>query len=241
MILSTTRSNSDSILSLIRRGFVDGYLVMEISLGDPRIDLLASAGVPFALIGRPRHLDGLHLVDLDFEHAITLAVQHLHELGHRHLALFCRSDGPMRDYGPTFRMRQRFQQEMQRLGTHGIFAMSDATPAAGAQLLLDTLRKHPDTTAIISSNTESIPGVFRAASDQGISIPDDLSILGIVSPRIAEFLSPPVTTVDFPAEAMGRYGIDFLIDQLEGRSTGPQQLILQSHVTTRSSTGPVRG
>jgi DNA-binding LacI/PurR family transcriptional regulator len=239
MILSTTRSNNDSILSLIRRGFVDGYLVMEISLGDPRIDLLTNSGVPFALIGRPRDLTGLHLVDLDFEHAIAIAVEHLHGLGHRHIALFCRSDGPLRDYGPTFRMRQSFEREMQHFGIHGVFAMSEATPAAGALLLLDTLRKHPETTAIISSNTESIPGVFRAASDLGISIPAALSILGIVSPRIAEFLSPPVTTVDFPAEAMGRYGIDFLIDQLEGRASQPQQLILQSQVTTRSSTGPV--
>jgi DNA-binding LacI/PurR family transcriptional regulator len=240
MILSTTRSNNESILSLIRRGFVDGYLVMEISLGDPRIDLLANAGAPFALIGRPRHLDGLHLVDFDFEHAIAIAVAHLCDLGHRHVALFCGSDGPLRDYGPTFRMRQSFQREIQRPGMQGIFAMCDATPAAGAHLVLDTLRKHPETTAIICSNTESIPGVFRAASDRGIAVPGDLSILGIVSRRIAEFLSPPVTTVDFPAEAMGRFGIDFLIDQLEGRSTEPQQLILQSQVTTRSSTGPVR-
>ena len=240
MILSTTRSNNESILSLIRRGFVDGYLVMEISLGDPRIDLLANAGAPFALIGRPRNLDGLNLVDFDFEHAVTLAVAHLYDLGHRHVALFCGSDGPMRDYGPTFRMRQSFQREYQRPGMHGIFAMCDSTPVAGAQLLLETLRKYPETTAIICSNTECLPGVFRAASDHGIAIPADLSILGIVSTRIAEFLSPPVTTVDFPAEAMGQFGVDFLIDQLEGRTTEPQQRILRSEITTRSSTAPVR-
>jgi DNA-binding LacI/PurR family transcriptional regulator len=240
LILSTTNSTRENILSLIRRGFVDGYLVMEVSLADPRIELLSSANVPFALIGRPRELSGLHLVDLDFEHAIAIAVDHLYQLGHRAIAVLCRTDGPLKDYGPTFRMRRSFEEQQRKLGINGVFRTCEANPAAGETAVDRILHEHPDITAIISSNTESIPGVFRAATERGIAVPADLSILGIVSPRIAEFLSPSVTTVDFPAEEMGRRGVDFLIDQLEGRVETPQQLVLRSSVTIRSSTGPVR-
>jgi DNA-binding LacI/PurR family transcriptional regulator len=102
------------------------------------------------------------------------------------------------------------------------------------------LAEQPDVTAVITPNTEAIPGMFRAAQQKTIQVPEQLSILGVLSPRVAEFLSPPITAVDVPAEEMGRRGVDFLIDQLEGGVPQPQQLVLRSSLTIRASTGPRR-
>jgi DNA-binding LacI/PurR family transcriptional regulator len=62
----------------------------------------------------------------------------------------------------------------------------------------------------------------------------------VLSPRTAELLVPPLTSVDFPAEAMGRDGVEFLIDSLEGGDDQPQQKLFQPSITVRASTGIAR-
>lgn len=238
LVLSTTQSTREQVLSLLRRGFVDGFVVMEVSLSDPRVDLLIKEKAPFALIGRRQDNTGQSFVDLDFEHAIEIAVEHLAGLGHRTIAVICRNDGSRNDYGPTARMRQSFNRLKELQGLRGDVFTCAAHPAAGAELLDTILKELPDVTAMITSNTESITGLFRSAHEKQIVVPDDLSIVGLISSRVAEFLRPAITAVDFPVEEMGRKGVDFLIDQLEGGVSEPQQLVLRSSVIIRATTGP---
>jgi DNA-binding LacI/PurR family transcriptional regulator len=224
----------------MRRGFVDGYVVMEVSLSDTRVDILRHEGVPFSLIGRVGNNDGLNYVDLDFEHVVEVALDHLIELGHRSIALISRENSAIGDYGPTTRMRSSFDRRMAEDGFTGRVYTAPANPAVGPDVFNRVLAEQPDVTAVITPNTEAIPGMFRAAQQKTIQVPEQLSILGVLSPRVAEFLNPPITAVDFPVEEMGRRGVDFLIDQLEGGVTRPQQLVLRSTLTIRASTGPRR-
>ncbi|MGB3306456.1 MAG: LacI family DNA-binding transcriptional regulator [Thermomicrobiales bacterium] len=241
LILSTTGHSTEHVLSLLHRGFVDGYLVMEVALTDPRVDLLMQKQVPFALIGRRADNTGLHFIDLDFEHAIELAMTHLISLGHRSIGLLCRFDGDLHEYGPTVRMSNRFRHVADNYGICGTVATCPASPGAGDDALNAVLASQPNLTALVCSNTESITGILRSAAELGRKIPDDLSLVGIISPRLAEFLTPPITAVDFPAAEMGRRGVDLLIDQLEGSVDAPQQLVLRSSVTVRGSTSRVPG
>ncbi len=241
LMLSTVNRAEDRELLILRRGFVDGYILMEVSLSDPRIDLLQRTNVPFALIGRRADNSGLHLVDLDFEHSIQIAIEHLRGLGHDSIGLLCRSNGELHDYGPTVRMRRQFDAEICQHGLTGRYYACAANPEAGTNVFKAIIRKQPGITALICSNTEAITGVIRGAIGHSVSIPNDLSIIGLLSPRLAEFLNPPITAVDFPAGEMGRRGVDFLIDQLEGRTGNPQQLVIRSTVTVRSSTRRVPG
>lgn len=238
LILSTTGTVDSMVFSPLQRGVVDGYLLMEVSISDPRIESLSRNGVPFALIGRRSDNQGLHLVDLDFEHAIELTIDHLTELGHRSLALVCRSVPDMPGYAPTVRMANRFTELVETRNLQGRSYICDPSRQAGADILHTIRANSQGTTAVICSNPELASGLLHAAAALDLGIPADLSIMGIISPRIAEFLTPPITAVDFPVDDMGRRGVDFLIDQLEGSAESPQQLILRSSVTVRASTGP---
>ncbi len=239
LILSTTNDAEEDVLSLIQRGFVDGYVLMEITMSDPRIDLLKIKNVPFAIIGRQADNTGLHFVDLDFQYAVDLAVDHLLDLGHRHIGLLCRSAGESLGYGPTVRMRERFEERQRDLGFCGLFHTCGGDPHDGETAFEMLLAIDPNLTALISSNTEAISGIVKAAAAMNVSIPADVSLVGMLSPRIAEFLVPPITGIDFPAEEMGQRGVDLLIDQLEGRVQEPQQLVLSPSITVRSSTARV--
>jgi transcriptional regulator with XRE-family HTH domain len=88
------------LLSLYRSAQVEGVILMEIHMDDWRVELLKKYDYPFVMIGRCADNTGLSFVDLDFEAAIVIAVDHLVQLGHRHIAFF--NSGALRQPSALF-------------------------------------------------------------------------------------------------------------------------------------------
>jgi LacI family transcriptional regulator len=65
----------------------------------------------------------------------------------------------------------------------------------------------------------------------------DISLIGILSPRMAEMTVPPLTNIDFPYSTMGYMGAELHIRQLEGETLSVQEL-LKPPLTIRQSSGP---
>jgi DNA-binding LacI/PurR family transcriptional regulator len=241
LVLSTNDNTDDHLLSMIERGFVDGYILMEIALHDSRVDLLKQRRLPFTMIGHCAENDGLDYVDVDFDFAVESALDYLTKLGHRNFAMVNRiATDPVYGYGPAVRSRLAFEAGIARRGLFGLAIPCEATPEAGVTALNLILDEFPQITAVIAMNGEAASGLLHCASDRGVSIPNDLSVFGVLSPRTAELLVPQLTSVDFPAEEMGRSGVEFLIDALEGGDHQPQQLLFQPSITVRASTGFAR-
>ncbi len=240
LLVSTSSAEDEEILAKIQRGAVDGIIVMEVALQDPRVAMLRVRGVPFTMIGHTADNTGLSYVDLDFPQAVEAAVAHLHALGHRQVALIDRTTEERgQGYGPSVRVRAGFRDSMERRGLCGVHFSCAASAADGARIARDLLVANPATTAIISPNTEALGGIYSAIRELGMTIPDDISIVAITSPRIAEFMVPQLTSVDFPAAQMGRMGVEFLVRQLEGGAyTEIEQSLLNPTITVRQSSGP---
>src|SRR5215218_3409950 len=90
LLLSTSPVEDEEMLRLIHQGFVDGLILMEIKLDDPRVPLLREHNYAFSMIGHCRENDGISYVDVDFDQMVEVAVDHLAELGHRQVALISR-------------------------------------------------------------------------------------------------------------------------------------------------------
>ena len=60
-------------------------------------------------------------------------------------------------------------------------------------------------------------GAIRAATKLGLSVPEDVSIVGFDDQNLAEFYNPPLTTVNIPRHELGRRAAQELLDQLAGR------------------------
>jgi len=241
-LLSTSPADDADVLRLLRSGLVDGLILMEIKLRDSRVELLRDQGSPFALIGHCQENDGLTYVDLDFEHAIDAAVRHLAELGHRRIAFVNAAAGLLDvGYGPAARSLAGFERTVAALGLAGSAHPCEPTHEAGHGLTTRLLASDPRLSAVVTINREAIGGIVQAASDAGRRIPHDLSLVAVVSDRLAKLFSPALTTVDFPASEMGRLGAELLIRQLEGGDRGAMQRMLRGDLIIRQSTGPYRG
>jgi DNA-binding LacI/PurR family transcriptional regulator len=240
-LLSTSPPEDSEILRMMRRGFVDGLILMEVKLHDPRVAMLKDRGYPFALIGHCEDNSGISFVDLDFAHAIETAVDYLVSLGHRRIAFINISRDLLEaGYGPAVRSLVGLERATAKHGVDPISRLCLPTPAAGYEVTSELLAAEPDLSAIVMANREAIGGLLQAAVDCGRRIPDDLSIVGIVSERLAGLYTPALTTINFPAAEMGRMGAELLIRQLEGGAAAPTHCLLQGELAVRQTTGPYR-
>ena len=92
-------------------------------------------------------------------------------------------------------------------------------------------------TAVLCANDEMAYGAIRAAHKLGLSVPEDVSIVGFDDQNLAEFYNPPLTTVNIPRQELGRRAAQELIDQLAGREVA-REVTLPTRLVVRESTAP---
>lgn len=233
----------DELKKLTRQGLVDGVVIMEVRFQDERIELLQELGFPFSMIGRYADTTSIGYVDINFEQTVQDAVTHLMSLGHTHIAFLNQSEEAYQTgYGPVVRTQTRFEQIIAHHGLTGISRFCHAAPAAGYETFNALLAEHPDLTAIIAVNERAVPGVIRAIADRGWRIPADFSIVVIVSSaRLAEMMTPALTTADAPAAELGRLATETLIRQLETQEQNTLQITIPCRLVVRGSSGPRPG
>ena len=242
LLLWTSPDEDREILHLAQEGLVEGLILMEIRMDDPRVQMLVENGFQFSMIGHCRRNDGISYVDFDFRQAIRLAVQHLVDLGHREVALFNFSRAAVEmEFGPAVRGLQAFREAIRDHGIRGVVRACEHDVASSQQMIQAVLAENSSLSAAIVFDEQVCFGVIRGLLAKGVRVPEDFSLVGVITPRIAEMTVPPLTSVDFPADEMGRIGIRLLVEQLEHEPSGPTQILLAPSLTVRQSSGPHRG
>jgi len=223
-----------------RQGLVDGVIVMEVRLNDERINLLREIEFPFSMIGRCVDTTGIGYVDIDFERTMHEAVDYLAGLGHKKIAFLNQSQSAYDNgYGPVFRSQIAFPQAIETAGVQGVSRFCRPAPQSGYEICNELFALHPELTAFITMNERAVPGIMRAITDQGWHIPDDFSLVVIASsPRMAEMMTPALTTSDIAAAELSRLSVDLLIQQLEAKEHEPLQKLVPCRLVIRGSTGP---
>jgi len=240
VLWSSEMRDPEELRRLTQQGLVDGVVVMEVHLDDNHVNMLREISFPFTMIGRCADNTGISYVDIHFEQTIKEAFQYLAELGHTNIAFLNHSQAEFdAGYGPTVRAHDRFGEVIQETGLNGVTRFCRATPLAGWEAFNELLTDHPDLTALVAMNDRTIPGIMQAIAERGWRIPDDFSLMSVVSSaRAAEMMVPPLTTMDPPTAEMGRLGVELLIQQLEGQTPGQSQLLLPCTLVVRDSSGP---
>jgi DNA-binding LacI/PurR family transcriptional regulator len=229
------------LMNLFRGSQVDGVILMEIHLEDWRVDLLHEHGYPFVLIGRCQDNAGISFVDVDFEYAMKMVCEHLVGLGHHHIGFINLAGSARdRDYGPSVRTRWGYEQACERFQLPSIYCTAlptiDALSAAAGELL----DAHPDLTALVTMHSGSLVGIMRATERRGLTVPDDISVVGIITDQIAQLITPPLTTISFPARAMGARAMQMLIRKLRDENYKDRHVTLKPPLIVRESTAPAR-
>ncbi|HQY99623.1 MAG TPA: LacI family DNA-binding transcriptional regulator [Propionicimonas sp.] len=230
------------VRNLVRQGMADGVLVMEVLLDDERIDVLEAAKVPYTMIGRTRDVSERHSVDVDFDATVVAAVDHLVGLGHRHIGFINHSQGSLdAGYGPTVRAAAAFERAMAERGLTPLARTCEDSPLAGRQATAGLLATEPDLTALITMNEMATFGVFAELQYRRLAIPDDVSVLGIVtSPGVGTMSYPTLTTMHSPGVELGRLAVDRLISQLDPAHPATPNRLIPCVLEPGMSIGPAR-
>jgi DNA-binding LacI/PurR family transcriptional regulator len=217
---------------LLTRG-VEGFITTDTSIMErPALPTVAVAG--------HQRVKGVTNIILDHKSAARLALTHLKALGHREIA-FLKGDPASSDSstrwsticGMAAQMDLRVKPEL----TVQIKSTA-STPDLGYPFAKELLARKQPFTALFAYNDISAIGAIWAFREAGLRIPEDVSVLGFDDIPLAAFSNPSLTTVRQPLERMGQIAAKTVIDQIEGRATDVQEIIVEPEFIVRGSTGP---
>ncbi|MGM1064824.1 LacI family DNA-binding transcriptional regulator [Saccharothrix sp. Mg75] len=217
---------------------VDGVILMEILLDDPRVERLERAALPFVSIGHVERPGASWWVDVDYAALVRRCVHHLADLGHRDLVLINRSDELVASgYGPALRASAGFAEaaEQRGLAAHGVCCADE--PAAGLACFEEIRARWPEVTAAVTINEAALPGLQRALHRHGLDVPGAFSVTGVIANRLAEDFHPPLTAADVPAGEMARLAVELLVERIADPDATPRHALLEPVISLRSSTG----
>lgn len=217
-----------------------GVLLVLCPVGAAERNLFARARMPVVLID-PVEADNPDLPSVGAANRAggVTAAKHLLSLGHRRIGVV---GGPRHVLCGDARL-DGFRSALARAGgaldpalvRHADFTREGAHREARA--LLD-LPQRP--TAVFAANDEQALGVIDAARAAGLSVPDDLSVIGFDDLPAAGRSSPALSTVRQPLAEMGRHAGWMLADLIAGRAPGTDRVELATELVVRSSTRPPR-
>jgi DNA-binding LacI/PurR family transcriptional regulator len=237
-----TRSLDDAdLLAIFRSRQADGIILLEIQTDDRRPEILRDHGYPFVMIGHRTDNTGLSFADFDIEHGVGLAMEHLVGLGHRRIG-FLTVDPVVENkaYGFSTWALRSYAEVCARAGLEPITATGGPTNDAMAAAASQLLDAHPDLSALIAPQEQSVIGVLKVCYARGITIPRDLSLVAVLADPMSELSTPPLTTIPFPAEELGRVAAQILVDRLDREDPAPRQVFLRPALAVRGTTAPPR-
>ena len=232
-----TGSTPDSswVEGIIDRQPIGAILVFS-NLTDKERSMFQSHGIPFVVFdpsGNPA-LDDLS-VQADNWMGGVIATRHLLELGHKRIGIITGPDEMLcsraRLDGYSAALAERNIPTSPELITEGDFT----TPGGyeGAMALLEDEQSRP--TAIFAGNDLQAMGVYEAARQLKIRIPEDLSVIGFDDIQTAAYMGPALTTVRQPLQDMAATAARMVIDTNEGRKI-QKRVVLSTSLVVRDST-----
>ena len=234
VLLLTQDEGESGLRRVAGSSLADAIIVMDVELDDPRLPALRELHVPSVLIGFPADTSGLTCVDLDFVAAGAACVDHLHELGHRCVALLGSPHAVYRrGTGYATRVARGFRDAIARHDMTGSTHPCGITREAVAATVRDLLHEHPDLTGIIVHNEPIIGPLLEELRDCGRRVPDDMSVVAIGPDDLVSRFG--VSGVALPADAVGSTAVELVMAKLDGE-TVPAATMLRPILTVRETT-----
>jgi LacI family transcriptional regulator len=232
-------SNSGRPHSYLRRARqhrVDGIVVMGVDRNDPEVEKLVRSDVPVMAVDLDVVGDHTSFVASDNIGGARLAVRHLHALGHTRIATV----GGPRDTKPGADRTLGYRAEMRELGQRilpGYEVEGDFYAESGERAMESMLALPEPPTAVFAAADMMAVGAIRAVQAAGLTVPEDMAVVGFDDIRLAELVSPPLTTVRQDMVGIGLAAGRALVEQIENPDVTPPVLTLPVELVVRASCG----
>ena len=213
---------------------VDGVLVLDLRIDDPRLDALASIGLPAVVVGGPPKNGVLPAVWHGEQAAVVELVRYLAALGHTRVA---RIAGVPAFVHSTVRT-DAFEEVTRELGVSARVVSTDYTPESSARATRRLLSEPEPPTAIAYDNDVLAVTGLGVAQQMGFSVPDDVSIVSWDDSLLCRFVHPPITTLSRDIAAYGVRASERLLALIDDPDDRQHVETPRAELTPRSSTGP---
>jgi LacI family transcriptional regulator len=243
ILLTSTGNDPERMESSVRRMIerrVEGVAVMTFGMEEILLEDLKLRKVPLVFVdvgpSRPR----VSNIRIDYLHGIQQAVQHLAALRHEKIAFIA---GPLRLKSAVAR-EHAFVRSMQEIGLEAdpaLIVEGDHTMEGGMAACARLLAKPHRPTAVLCSNDMTAIGVMRKSYEAGITIPRDLSLVGFDDIRLAQFVLPPLTTIQMSQAELARLAFHALLTEVERETPLAEgtEYSLMTNLVLRESTSLV--
>jgi DNA-binding LacI/PurR family transcriptional regulator len=215
---------------LSERG-VEGIITVDTTVQEaPMLPTIAVAG--------HKKVKGVTNIVLDHNRAAVLALTHLKELSHEHVA-FMRGNPVSSDSKTRWEAISQVAQDIGMKVDPDLVVLLDAddpTPMLGYPFTKKLLARKKPFTALFAYNDISAIGAVRALQEEGLRVPQDVSVIGFDDIPGAAFYTPSLTTVRQPLNRMGEVAAQCLLDRIEGQKEYPSEIAIEPELVTREST-----
>lgn len=240
ILLTSTIHDPKRMELAVRRmieGRVDGVAILTFGMEEDLLEHLRFRNLPLVFVDIGPKAPRVSNIRVDYADGIRQAVQHLAALRHERIGFIA---GPLRLRSAMAR-KDAFQASMKEIGLPvklDFLVEGDHRLEGGKRALkkLAELRERP--TAVLCSNDMTAIGVMREAFELNIKVPQDLSVIGFDDIRMAEFLTPPLTTVQMSQSELARLAFEALLKEVKRETPIPEgsEYVLKTHLVLRNST-----
>jgi len=199
-----------SVRRMIERR-VDGIAILTFGMEDALLEHLRFRNVPLVFVDVGPDAPHVANIRIDYLSGIRQAVQHLAALGHTRIAFVT---GPLELKSAVAR-KNAFLQSMAEAGLPADRVVEGShTLEGGMSALTRLMNLQTPPTAVLCSNDMTAIGVMREAYEREIKIPADLSVVGFDDIRLAQFTTPPLTTVQMSQTDLARLAFQALMNEV---------------------------
>ncbi|NRF94514.1 LacI family DNA-binding transcriptional regulator [Paenibacillus frigoriresistens] len=221
-------------LSLLTQKRVDGIISATRIQNDQFLKKLIQQNIPIALITGEMPTLAVDTVMVDDYLGGFQAGNHLVELGHKRIAIVVEDMDNMSN-------RERIRGCKQAMANAGLYLDEQLvitggfTVESGKSAMSNLLLLEERPSAVFACNDLLAIGAIRAAREQGMQLPADLSVVGFDNTILATLIDPPLTTIGQPIQEIGRRAVDLLVQEIKGEKVLKQRVVLLPELVLRNS------
>ena len=223
-------------LRMTRQNHVKGLIFVG-SLIDERVEAIRGLDIPMVFTtvnAESASLPRASSVAVDDRSMGRMVAEELLNNGHRRIAVF--GSNPVA--GDSLAMR--FQGFCDAFTDRGLsydrtlYRETRFSFEAGYDVARTFFAERPDTTALFAMSDTVAVGAIRALRDLGMSVPEDVSVVGFDGVDIGRFTLPRLTTVEQPVEEIARRSVNLLLDMME-KDAAPRHILVEGSFRRRES------
>ncbi|MBP3949792.1 catabolite control protein A [Bacillus suaedae] len=239
MILCNSDQNKEKEIHLINTLLekqVDGIVFMGGQITEDHVTEFKRSPVPVVLAATFDKENEIPSVNIDYKQAAYDAISHFIEKGHKQIGMVSGTlDDPINGYQKFSGYRQAIEDAGLTFDEN-LVAIGDYTYDSGIEAMNTLLEAKIKPTAVFAATDEMALGVIHATQDQGLSVPDDIEVLGFDNTRLSTMVRPTLTTVVQPIYDIGAVSMRLLTKYMNKEEVSDHIVVLPHRIEMRQST-----